>query len=257
MIYGLVQNVGPYSTKKRQSYQADNTEFISPRYPFTPDYSGAVHQQSDWSQRRVQDKDFINPRQKLQKEAYLENLVQLSNLMTNSFAVPKTVATQTQTRVADGGTQTQQSVADGETQTQQSVAQGETQTQQSVEEDGTQTEKNEDSGYESSMYSDSVVEAAELPMTQTADRLFGDKHTNEPETITDTASQSYKKKFVYRGVGITGDLPPRRAPNYLGIKTTSLLNQARKIDEDEDLTPTNPKKQKYEEEDNLTPTNPK
>lgn len=120
MKYGLVQTIGPYSVKKRQSYQADNTEIISPRYPFTPDSSGTVHQQSDWAQRRVQDKDFINPRQKLQRERYLENLVELSNLMTNSFGVPKTVlttATQTQPSVAQGETQTEPSLEDAGNQT--------------------------------------------------------------------------------------------------------------------------------------------
>lgn len=84
--YGLVRT-GP----GKQSYQADNTEFISPRYPFTPDFTGSVHKQSDWTQRRIQDKDFINPRQKLQKELYVENLIELSNMLTNSFAVEKTV----------------------------------------------------------------------------------------------------------------------------------------------------------------------
>ena len=84
--YGLVRT-GP----GKQSYQADNTEFISPRYPFTPDFTGSVHKQSDWTQRRIQDKDFINPRQKLQKEQYVENLIELSNMLTNSFAVEKTV----------------------------------------------------------------------------------------------------------------------------------------------------------------------
>jgi len=242
--YGLVQNIGPYSVKKRQSYQADNTEIISPRYPFTPDSSGAVHRQSDWTQRRVQDKEFINPRQKLQRERYLENLVELSNLMTNSFGVSKTVLTT--------ATQTQPSVAEGETQTAGATQTGETQTEPSLEDAGNQTEQAEmvdtgteaeekfydaeDSGYDS-LYSDSVVEAAALPPTKTSDRLFADKHTIEPETMTNQASTSYKK-FAYRGIGITGDLPPR-APNYLGIKTTSLRDQALKLsEEEEENTPT-------------------
>lgn len=67
ITYGLVKQVGPYSSKNLgiSSYnpRARDTEIISPRYPYTPSMGHAVYNKSRWAKRQVLDREgYANPK---------------------------------------------------------------------------------------------------------------------------------------------------------------------------------------------------
>lgn len=94
LTYGLVKQRGPYARDYPQSYQQDNREVISPRYPFSAADAdaNAYHNRSLWAARLVPDSaNLENPQFKMdvlkerQKEMQLR--VNLSLLFGNSFGV--------------------------------------------------------------------------------------------------------------------------------------------------------------------------
>lgn len=90
ITYGLVKQVGPYSRNYPQSYQADNTEVIRPRYPYNPVIG--LGDKSRYAARQVQDKEGIaNPKlrkvQAIQKNREMQVRLDLSNLFGKTFMV--------------------------------------------------------------------------------------------------------------------------------------------------------------------------
>lgn len=93
LTYGLVKQVGPYSTNAPSSYSstANNVTVMSPRYPYNADgESTSIHQQSLWAARLVPDSaNLEDPKTSLQyaKAAQKkENItIVLGNLFGNTF----------------------------------------------------------------------------------------------------------------------------------------------------------------------------